>query len=86
METEQPPAVTAEAKNGTVTFDSEYDESCGYDMYIALYDSDGRLAGLEKNAASGAFAAESGTYTLKAFFWNGMEPKYESTVIDGLTV
>lgn len=85
-EPELPSSVTAEAKEGAVVFGSAYDENCGCDMYIALYDNEGSLVGLEKNMASGEFAVQSGTYRLKAFFWEGMKPKYDSVGFDGLIV
>ena len=85
-EPELPSSVTAETKEGAVVFGSAYDENCGCDMYIALYDNEGSLVGLEKNMASGEFAVQSGTYRLKAFFWEGMKPKYDSVGFDGLIV
>ncbi len=67
---------------GKITYTSVYDDTYGCDMYVVLYDKNEKLIGIKKNEASGEFEAAEGTYKVKAFFWNGMEPEYGSVSYD----
>lgn len=67
----------AYAGAGSVQFTSEYSaEITPYDMYVALYNSDGELAGVNKNVKDGCFDnLENGVYKVSCYIWDGVNPK-----------
>lgn len=66
-----------------VSYTSDYDVSkheC--DMYAALYNEDGMLEAVRKNEANGEFTVGPyEIYTVKIFFWNGMDPVYDAQTV-----
>lgn len=55
--------------DGTVTYTSSYTTDSEYDLYVAVYDSEGRLLRLEMNKQSGTIEPVAGAAEVKAFFW-----------------
>ncbi len=68
---------TAYAENGEIKFTSGYADTTPYDMYVALYDLDGRVLEVRKNIAEGSFAVPDGKYKVSCYLWDGMTPKHE---------
>lgn len=68
--------------NNALNYTLEVDESLKvYDIYIAVYKKDGRLAAVQKNCTEGSFVLDADEkYTFKVFVWDEMNPVMTSIV------
>ena len=54
-----------------ISYKVDTPENISGTLYVALYDSSGKLVGIKRNAAEGSFdELLSGKYKVKAFIWN----------------
>ncbi len=66
---------------GTVTLAINKADSTGDKVWIATYDSEGRLVSAEvKDVAANITTAVSGAATIKVFIWNGVTPVIDAVV------